>query len=82
MWDVLGYALLVLILFTLFAYALHYHIILVIQDYNRFRYGQRTGQIKWDENHEWDERNLPLTKIHIRIQKLFLKMWDKIKGFK
>ncbi|MBO66672.1 MAG: hypothetical protein CL398_00020 [Acidiferrobacteraceae bacterium] len=86
MWDLIGYGLLVLILFTLLAHALHYHMILVVQDYNRFRYGQRTGQIKWEDNHVWDERNLPLTKIHVRIKEFFLNLKEKIRsiieGFK
>jgi len=82
MWDLVGYSLLGLIILTLLAYAIHYHIIIVLQDYNRFRYGQRTGQIEWNDNLHWDERNLPLTKIHVRLRELLRKIRDKIKGFK
>ena len=77
MWDLVGYSLLGLIILTLLAYAVHYHIIVIIQDYNRFR------NRHYSDNYlHWDERNLPLTKMHLRIRELLRKMRDKIKGFK
>ncbi len=62
---------------VLFIYTLHYYIIYVVQDFNRWtHYGRMTNE-KWltkpqDPNHRlaWDDRNLLLSRFHRWIKKL------------
>tara|TARA_B100000745_G_C20035940_1_gene352839 strand:+ start:556 stop:813 length:258 start_codon:yes stop_codon:yes gene_type:complete len=66
------------LLILLFIYSLHYYIIYVIQDFNRWtHYGRMTNE-KWlkkpqNPNHRlaWDDRNLLLSRFHRWVKRLF-----------